>query len=187
MPLAIDRFTGEAVDVDLDGEVPVYDGGGWSGTLQLVDVHGDVVKAGDLYMTANPYFDVDCSLSYLREDMRRSWQFAVVLGGTFLFVSLAWAGVMYMQDSASGTDLSRSRTMMFRVLGGFIIVACAYILWELIGDNLLGHLQSWTGERDVFYRLRGGGRSKMTAIKAGVELGAGSGLVVLKWGSVLRV
>ena len=45
---------------------------------------------------------------------------------------------MYMQDSASGANLSRSRTMMFRVVVGFIIVACAWVLWEIVGGILLG-------------------------------------------------
>ena len=160
-PAQIDDVTGEALDGDGDGKPPVYEDGYWvdaGGEVITFDVDGNPVSpSADLVVVLNPYYDFDCSLSYLREDMRRAWQYAAVLAGTFLFVSLAWAGVMYMQDSASGADLSRSRTMMFRVVVGFIIVACAWILWEIVGDILLSHLQSWTGDRDVFYRPSQGG------------------------------
>ena len=169
-PAKIDGATGEALDGDGDGKPPVYEDGYWvdgSGEeVTYVDAGGDLARfvdgtpvppSEDLVIVLNPYYDFDCTLSYLREDMRRAWQYAAVLAGTFLFVSLAWAGVMYMQDSASGADLSRSRTMMFRVVVGFIIVACAWILWEIVGDILLSHLQSWTGDRDVFYRPSRGG------------------------------
>ena len=160
-PAKIDGATGEALDGDGDGKPPVYEDGYWVDSEEGVitfDADGKPVSPGaDLVIVLNPYYDFDCTLSYLREDMRRAWQYAAVLAGTFLFVSLAWAGVMYMQDSASGADLSRSRTMMFRVVVGFIIVACAWILWEIVGDILLSHLQSWTGDRDVFYRPSRGG------------------------------
>ena len=160
-PAKIDKATGEALDGDGDGKPPVYEDGYWVDSeegLITFDADGNPVSpSADLVIVLNPYYDFDCTVSYLREDMRRAWQYAAVLAGTFLFVSLAWAGVMYMQDSASGADLSRSRTMMFRVVIGFIIVACAWILWEIAGDILLSHLQSWTGDRDVFYRPSQGG------------------------------
>ena len=160
-PAEINEATGEASDEDGDGNPPVYEDGYWvdseEGLITFDDDGNPVSPSKDLVVVLNPYYDFDCTLSYLREDMRRAWQYAAVLAGTFLFVSLAWAGVMYMQDSASGADLSRSRTMMFRVVVGFIIVACAWILWEIVGDILLSHLQSWTGDRDVFYRPSQGG------------------------------
>ena len=139
------------VDVDGDGVVPVLREGKWYGTLASVDRLGNYRDDGDLRLVSNQAYDFDCSVSYFREDLRRAWQFAAILAGTFLFAGMAWAGVAYMQDSASGADLSRSRAMMFRMILGLIMVASAYVVWEAVGENLLGHLQTWSGERDVFY------------------------------------
>lgn len=149
----IDDQTGLPVDVNGDGVLPVRDGWIWAEGKE-----GLATGDGDLAWIENPYYEMDCAVSYLREDMRRAWQYAAVLAGTFLFASLAWAGVVYMQESAAGADLSRARTMMIRVVVGLIIVACAWVLWEMVGDLLLGHLQSWTGDRDVFYRVPGSGQ-----------------------------
>ena len=100
---------------------------------------------------ANPLYNQHCTLSYLREDLRRLWYFAAALGGGFAALSLAWAGVMYMQHSASGVDLTRSRMMIMRVLLGVLILAFAFVVWEGLGDVLLDTLDPWSQDRSVFY------------------------------------
>ena len=72
----------------------------------------------DLSYLPNRRYGQNCSLSYFRENLRRLWFFAVALGGALAALSLAWAGVAYMQASASGADLSKSRVMIMRVLVG---------------------------------------------------------------------
>ena len=50
-----------------------------------------------------------CAMSYFRENQRRLWVFAVWLGAGFTVISLIWGGVAYMQNAASGVELSRIR------------------------------------------------------------------------------
>ena len=151
IPINFEADKKTPVDRDGDGEIPVEVEGRWYGTIASLDAEGNPGTDGDLMLVSNRSYDFDCSVSYFREDLRRAWQFAAILAGTFLFAGMAWTGVVYMQESASGSDLSRTRAMMFRMIIGLIIVASAYVIWEAVGENLLGHLQTWTGERDVFY------------------------------------
>ena len=95
-----------------------------------------------------------CALSYVRENQRRLWYFAVALGSMFTVISMIWVGVTYMQNSASGVDLSRSRAMLMRVVIGIVILASAFLIWEGLNEVLFSRLDSWTLERGVFYDRR---------------------------------
>ena len=135
------------LDVDGDGEVPSLnlDTGLWEDHVNTVS------GSTDLHTLPTTSYGQNCALSYLREDLRRLWRFAVALGGGLAALSLIWAGFAYMQASASGTDLSRNRAMIIRVLVGVIILACAALIWEMVSGTLLGHLDTWSFRRDVFY------------------------------------
>ena len=141
---------GTPKDVDGDGLVPEKnDAGFW------VDVEGEMDdgKSGLVFML-NDRYSQHCSLSYFREDQRRLWHFAVALGAGFTVVSLIWLGVTHMQNTASGVDVARTRTMLVRVLIGVVILACSVLAWEGVNEFLFHGIDSWTLDRGVFYDPR---------------------------------
>ena len=137
-------FVTVAKDVDGDGELPVF-----NTVLGMWEGDPDDMKVSD---GADGY-KKRCSLSYLRENLRRIWFFAVYLAAALTAVSLTWLGVVYMQESSSGGDLARSRAMFARVIIGVILVACVILVWDGVSGLLMSHLESWTLDREVFYRL----------------------------------
>ena len=159
-----DGYTGEVRGLSVDddsADVPVLDPdtGLWSGKqvenmASIVrDDQGVVTSAdGDLILVSNDHYNQQCALSYFRENLRRLWRFAVALGAVLAAASVAWAGVVWMQESASGNDIARSRGMIIRVVIGVIVLSCSFLVWEGLADLLAGHLETWTGERDTFYR-----------------------------------
>ena len=157
-------YTGEvrALDVDGDGDAPVFDldTGAWSGkevtnpdSIDIDPDTGAVTSAdGDLILVSNDHYNQQCTLSYFRENLRRLWRFGVALGAVLAAASVAWAGMVWMQESASGNDIARSRGMIIRVVIGVIVLSCSFLVWEGLADLLAGHLVTWTGERTAFYR-----------------------------------
>ena len=79
--------------------------------------------------------------------------FAVWLGAGFTVISLIWGGVAYMQNAASGVELSRIRGMLTRVFVGFVILACALLIWDGISGTLFFGADFWTQDRGVYYEL----------------------------------
>ena len=110
-------------------------------------------EESDLEFMDSDRYGQHCALSYVRENQRRLWYFAVALGTMFTVISMIWVGVTYMQNSASGVDLSRSRAMLMRVVIGIVILASAFLIWEGLNEVLFNRLDSWTLERGVFYDL----------------------------------
>ncbi len=147
---------GHVVALDSDGVdgVPTFDPerGFWSGTQATPASVDAGAPDGDLLFAGNDFYHQQCSLSYFREDLRRMWRFGVALGAALAAASVAWAGVVWMQESASGNDIARSRGMIIRVIIGVVIVSCSYLVWEGISSMLAGHLETWSGERSTFYR-----------------------------------
>ena len=143
--------TGEAEDADGDGKFP-------SKTIDgLWEDHPDEELSGeksDLEFTSSNRYGQHCALSYVRENQRRLWYFAVALGAMFTVISMIWVGVTYMQNSASGVDLSKSRAMLMRVIIGIVILASAYLIWEGVNEVLFNRLDSWTLDRGDFYEFR---------------------------------
>lgn len=74
-------------------------------------------------------FKAQCSLTYMREDIRRSWWFAVAVATGLLAMSFVWGGFVYMQESAAALERASSRAILFRVMAGFAIVVMAYFLY----------------------------------------------------------
>ena len=130
------------VDADSDGELASFDEdtGVWGGDPE------------DLALFVSDKYGQECSLSYVRENLRRAWYFLAAVGAGFAAVSLSWAGVVYMQESSSGGDLSRARGMLVRVMIGVVILACALIAWEGLSGFVVDYTENWTLDRDVFYR-----------------------------------
>ena len=106
----------------------------------------------DLELFVSDQYAQQCSLSYFRENLRRAWYFVAALGAGFAAISMTWAGVVYMQESSSGGDLSRARGMMVRVMVGLVLLTCALLVWEGLNGFLLDHVESWTLDRNIFYQ-----------------------------------
>ena len=138
---------GNAKDVSGDNLAPTLgDDGVW------VD-HKDAAAGqdSDLEFITDDRYKQRCALSYFREDQRRLWYFAVALGGSFTVISLIWVGVVHMQNTASGVDISKTRGMLVRVIIGLIILACAFLIWDGLNELLFRGLDSWTLEEGVFH------------------------------------
>ena len=147
-------------DVDGDGKRPILgEDGVWvdeEGEAANANDEGDnedkrFKKSSDLEWIADDRYKQRCALSYFREDQRRLWYFAVSLGGSFTVISLIWVGVVHMQNTASGVDISKTRAMLVRVIMGLIILACAFLIWEGLNELLFKGLDSWTLEQGVFH------------------------------------
>ena len=153
---------GTPKDEDGDGYAPSRSiDGVWEDHPDEADNHNSSLvgdedndkKRSDLEFMASDRYSQHCALSYVRENQRRLWYFAVALGTMFTVISMIWVGVTYMQNSASGVDLSRSRAMLMRVVIGIVILASAFLIWEGLNEVLFNRLDSWTLERGVFYDL----------------------------------
>ncbi len=143
--------SGIAKDADGDGFFPSRSADG----LWEDDPHEEISREkSDLEFMASDRYGQHCALSYVRENQRRLWYFAVALGSMFTVISMIWVGVTYMQNSASGVDLSKSRAMLMRVVIGIVILASAFLIWEGLNEVLFNRLDSWTLERGVFYDRR---------------------------------
>ena len=136
-----------AKDVSGDNLAPTLgDDGVWVDHKDAADG-----EESDLEFIRDDRYKQRCALSYFREDQRRLWYFAVALGGSFTVISLIWVGVVHMQNTASGVDISRTRAMLVRVLIGLIILACAFLIWDGLNELLFKGLDSWTLEEGVFH------------------------------------
>ena len=140
--LAFPEKTEDGVWVDGEGEL-------W---LEGGDPANPVIS--DLQFAVDDRYNQRCAMSYFRENQRRLWVFAVWLGAGFTVISLIWGGVAYMHNAASGVELSRIRGMLTRVFVGFVILACALLIWDGISGTLFFGADFWTQDRGVYYELR---------------------------------
>ena len=146
---ALPTKTPDGVWVDGAGEVRV-DG---EGKLWLEGGDPNNPVESDLQFAVDDRYNQRCAMSYFRENQRRLWVFAVWLGAGFTVISLIWGGVAYMQNAASGVELSRIRGMLTRVFVGFVILACALLIWDGISGTLFFGADFWTQDRGVYYEL----------------------------------
>ena len=155
--------SGLAADADEDGVSPRQledglwvDGDGESANYNTTlspDTEENLAKKSDLQFAVDDRYNQRCAMSYFRENQRRLWVFAVWLGAGFTVISLIWGGVAYMQNAASGVELSRIRGMLTRVFVGFVILACALLIWDGISGTLFFGADFWTQDRGVYYEL----------------------------------
>ena len=106
-----------------------------------------IIHDYDLVYIANDRYKEHCSLSYLQENMLRLWRFSVVLGGIFATISITMVGVVYMQESASGQDLSKVKGYLFRVIAGLILLAMALVVWQFLNEYVITHIDGWTWQQ----------------------------------------
>ena len=148
------RLTKEGVWVEM---VPLEENGvkvmGTDGKPVGVEVMPLEEEESDLQFAVDDRYNQRCAMSYFRENQRRLWVFAVWLGAGFTVISLIWGGVAYMQNAASGVELSRIRGMLTRVFVGFVILACALLIWDGISGTLFFGADFWTQDRGVYYEL----------------------------------
>ncbi len=117
-------------------EVPPPSSGGWK------------VKQDLLY---NADYRRDCAFTYLEEDLRRLWQIAGLLVGALLSITVAWAGVVHMQETASGNSYARTRTILVRALVGAIIVGGCYFIVDAINVELFGIADFWWTQEGALF------------------------------------
>ena len=162
-PTRLDPDSGEPMAKDADGDdispQPV-EGGLWvdgdgeaDNAVGVTDEKEKAEKTSDLQFAVDDRYNQRCAMSYFRENQRRLWVFAVWLGAGFTVISLIWGGVAYMQNAASGVELSRIRGMLTRVFVGFVILACALLIWDGISGTLFFGADFWTQDRGVYYEL----------------------------------
>ena len=148
---------GTPTPVDVGGslEYPVFleEERVWVGIPAVYNPDTDQWEGGNLVPALNDRYGQHCALSYVREDLRRLWYFLAAVGGLLAAMSFAWAGVMYMQDSASGGDISRSRAVMVRVVIGMVFLGSSVLVWENLSGLLVSHLDTWTLNFDRYYEF----------------------------------
>ena len=125
----------------------------WYGNPPTFNPANGKWEGGNLERALTDRYGQHCTLSYVREDLRRLWYFLAAVAGLLAAMSFAWAGVMYMQDSASGNDISRSRAVMVRVVLGMVIIGSSFLVWESVSGLLVSHLDTWTLNFDRYYEF----------------------------------
>ena len=154
-PLGFDGHGNPVLGDDPTDGLPVFDRnlGVWRGVPPVYDEDKDEWVGGNLEFQHNDEYGKHCVLSYVREDLRRLWYFVAAVSGLLAAMTLGWLGFQYMQESASGGDLSRSRAAVIRVVLGMIIVGFAYVAWETTSGLLVTQVETWSLDHGLFYRL----------------------------------
>lgn len=152
-----DEYTGQWVSDDADKPLDLAPWG--TEAEEPANPAGTTVQdsdrpAYDAVLLVNDRYNELCAFSYFRENLGRLWRFGVALGGVAAAISLAWAGVAYMQESASVGEAMRVRMAMLRVLMGLAVLALALVIWNVMDGYLISHVDSWSWEQD-FYDFRG--------------------------------
>ena len=102
--------------------------------------------ADDYYFVENNKYKAYCSLAYFRENLRRLWVFALALAGGLVAISIAWGGVIYMQEAVSGETRSTGRTIMIRAVLGLVVLAGVFLIWEGVSALFLQGYDIWRTE-----------------------------------------
>lgn len=79
-----------------------------------------------------------CARRYVKHNFRVFWMVGTGIAGALTAISLAWAGFVYMQESASGGDVSQVRNLIVRSLAGFVFAGMAWVVWQGILVTLFG-------------------------------------------------
>ena len=79
-----------------------------------------------------------CARRYMRNNMRVLWLVGTGIAGALTAAALAWAGFVYMRESASGGDVARLRGLIVRSVSGFVFVGFAWVAWQVILVTLFG-------------------------------------------------
>ena len=117
----------------------------YASNLRYEDEDADPIDFANEFVR-DKEFKAQCSLTYMREDMRRAWWFAVAVATALLTMSMVWGGFVYMQESAAAAERATSRSIIFRVMAGFAIVVMAYFLYSGFSELFvnLGETTIWT-------------------------------------------
>lgn len=87
--------------------------------------------------------DGSCALEYLQLKLHNTWQLLVLLAGALGTISFGWAGIVMMQDTASGGGVSQARLMVFRVGIGILLVLVGVLFLEAVYLHLFGVTEFW--------------------------------------------
>ena len=100
----------------------------------------------DYFFVENTKYKAYCSLAYFRENLRRLWVFALAFAGGLMAVTVAWAGVIYMQEAVSGETRSTARLILIRSVLGLVILAGVFLIWEGVSALFLQGYDIWRTE-----------------------------------------
>lgn len=84
------------------------------------------------------FFQAGCAHDYLEENLTRGWHFAVALAAAFFALSVAWAGVMHMQELATGQRNTMVRQIIARATIGLLLLALSYVIWRAVSQAIWG-------------------------------------------------
>ena len=94
-------------------------------------------------LVRNLQYRRDCAFAFLEEDLRRIWIISGSIAAMLVTLTVAWAGVVHMQETASGQGLARTRAILLRAIMGAILVGSCYLIVEAINIELLGVMDHW--------------------------------------------
>ena len=97
----------------------------------------------DLEVVENTKYKAHCSMAYFRENLRRAVYVLATVGAVLFGGSVAWAGFVHMQETASGESRSTARTVILRSGVGMILLAMAFVAFEAITGLFLEGFQLW--------------------------------------------
>lgn len=112
----------------------------------------------DLLFMPNVEYPRLCARAFFDENLRRLWYFAVSFGGGLLVITLAWSGVVRMQELAlgGGQPYERSQAMLtiFRGFTGIVLLGVAFVVWDSVSGRLdfLFGFDVWGAEAPDIYK-----------------------------------
>lgn len=142
------QYAGDRPAVSAPGVVPAV-----FPFFMTLNVEGAVGRDYEISprLVENKNYKRDCAFTFLEEDLRRIWQIAGMVVGALLTITVSWAGVVHMQETASGNSLARTRMIITRAIVGAIIVGGCYIIIDAINVELFGMADFWwTQEGQLF-------------------------------------
>ena len=108
-------------------------------------------KGGDVW-DIRTWDDGSCALKYLQLNLNNTWQFLALLAGALGTISFGWAGIVMMQDTASGEGVSRARLMVFRVGIGILVVLVGVLFLGAVYLHLFGVTEFWFGQDGKYFQ-----------------------------------
>ena len=89
------------------------------------------------------HYKAFCSMEYFREDLRRLLYFLIALASGLVLISVAWAAVIHMMDSATGEQRSQARTIIVRTIVGLVLIAMLFVIYDQVSGLAVGTFDIW--------------------------------------------
>ena len=93
-------------------------------------------------------------MEYFREDLRRLLYFLIALASGLVLISVAWAAVIHMMDSATGEQRSQARTIIVRTIVGLVLIAMLFVIYEQVSGLAVGTFDIWDSDVPFLQELQ---------------------------------